>query len=162
MKKTVKITLDINEIVYDIQNKTYLTGKSRSDSLSHERVASMQANDDDENADQILRSIATAASVLRTKLSEYMESDSAAASNSPIVRDSPLSFSLLMPSNYNPATADTIAFAAHDFIVCRAVADWFVITDKPDAEDYGTAAEKNLAVISEALNKRHRPMRASS
>lgn len=57
---TVNITLKIDEIIYDIQNKTYLTGKSRHDGKNHEQVANMQANDDEENANQILRSISSA------------------------------------------------------------------------------------------------------
>ena len=52
--KTISITLDLNEIIYDIQNKTYLTGRSRHGGTNHEQVANMQANGDEESANQIL------------------------------------------------------------------------------------------------------------
>ena len=54
-KKTIAITLYMSELIYDVQNKTYLTGRSRTNGTNHEEVANMQANDDDENANQILR-----------------------------------------------------------------------------------------------------------
>ncbi len=59
-KKTITITLYMSELIYDVQNKTYLTGRSRSTGKNHEEVAHMQANDDDENANQIARSIGNA------------------------------------------------------------------------------------------------------
>ena len=75
MKKSISITLDIAEIIFDIQNKTYLTGRSRSDALSHERVAAMQANDDEENLDQVRRSVSTALAQLKTRVGEYLKVD---------------------------------------------------------------------------------------
>lgn len=45
-KKTITLTLYVSELVYDIQNKTYLTGRSRRTGTNHEEVANMQANDD--------------------------------------------------------------------------------------------------------------------
>ena len=62
-KKTITITEYMSELLYDIQNKTYLTGRSRQTGANHEEVANMQANDDDENANQIIRSIGNAFAV---------------------------------------------------------------------------------------------------
>lgn len=156
---TVYINLDIKEIVYDIQNKTYLTGKSRKDGKNHEQVANMQANDDEENANQILRSIATAFANLKAKLSEYLPLDFTTADNDLPGLDSSLSLALEMPSNYNLSTLDTLAAAAHQYIVSMAVKEWFVITHKTDANDYSVMAEVSLQIITEALNKRRRPQR---
>lgn len=69
------LTLFVSELVYDIQNKTYLTGRSRQTGSNHEEVANMQANDDDENANQILRSIQNAFGTLKTKLAEWLNDD---------------------------------------------------------------------------------------
>lgn len=159
--QTITITLDLGEIIYDIQNKTYLTGKSRLDGTNHAHVANMQANDDDENANQILRSISMAFSNLKTKLSEYLELTATLATNEPLQATSTMNLVLKMPSNYNPATASTIAAAAHQYIVAAAIKDWFTITHKTDAIEYGALADTSLSVISEAVNKRMRPKRAS-
>lgn len=157
--QTINITLDINEIVYDIQNKTFLTGKSRHEGENHEQVANMQANDDEENANQILRSISAAFSNLKTKLGEYLKIPRLDASNELITRDTELTLNLLMPSNYNLSTIDTVASAAHQYIVSMAVNDWFTITDKKDAPEYAALAKTSLAILSEAVSKRSRPVR---
>ena len=157
--QTIHITLDLAEIIYDIQNKTYLTGKSRHDGTNHEQVANMQANDDDECANQILRSISSAFNNLKTKLAEYLVTMTVNGDNSPLTADGSLAFTLSMPSNYNNATVDTIASAAHQYIVSSAVAEWFAITCKSDTTQYTDLADVCLKIISEAINRRKRPVR---
>ena len=80
-KKTIMLTLYVSELVYDIQNKTYLTGRSRRTGANHEEVANMQANDDDENANQILRSIQNTFGTLKTKLTEWLNDDGTTSSD---------------------------------------------------------------------------------
>ncbi len=80
-KKTITLTLFVSELVYDIQNKTYLTGRSRQTGSNHEEVANMQANDDDENANQILRSIQNAFGTLKTKLAEWLNDEGTTSSD---------------------------------------------------------------------------------
>jgi hypothetical protein len=161
-KKSITITLYKSELLYDIQDKTYLTGRSRQTGTNHEEVAHMQVNDDDENALQILRSIKNAVSTLKTKLSEFIDSSSVAADNDlGDGAESTYTISLSMPSNYNEATVETIADQAHDYVVNVSVADWFQITNKTDASDYVTKAEANIENLREALNKRVRPTRTA-
>lgn len=160
-KKTLNITLYYSELMYDVQNKTYLTGKSRETGDNFEAVANMQANDDEENKNQILRSIGNAISALKARLSEYIIDAGDSSSN--ILQDvedaEKLELSLSMPSNYNNATRDTISAAAHQFIVNTAIGDWFAITNKADASDYVAQATANIIEIREAISKRVRPTR---
>jgi hypothetical protein len=157
-KKSVTISLKMSELINDIHNKTYLTGESRKDGTNHETVAHIKSNDDEEDMDQLLRSIKNAYANLKTKLSEFIvDSTTTKADNTAISEDSTLSFALTMPSNYNLSTAETVAEAAHQYIVNNAIADWFSITDKADAEDYVNMATANLTIIIEAINKRVRP-----
>lgn len=160
-KKTLNITLYYSELMYDVQNKTYLTGKSRETGDNFEAVANMQANDDEENKNQILRSIGNAISALKARLSEYIIDAGDSSSNIlQVVEDAEkLELSLSMPSNYNNATRDTISAAAHQFIVNTAIGDWFAITNKADASDYVAQATANIIEIREAISKRVRPTR---
>lgn len=155
----ITIKLDLPEMIYDIQNKTYLTGKSRRDGSNHEQVANMQANDDDENANQILRSIKTAFTRLKMKLSEYLEVVENTVTNELIETTEKMELVLKMPTNYNTSSASTLAEACHEYIVSMAVAEWFAITDKNDSSDYSGRAEESLRTISEAASKRVRPKR---
>lgn len=156
------IKLKISEIVYDVQNKTYLTGRSVCDGSNHAHVAYIQANDDDENAAQILRSITMAFSILRNKLGEYVEDSLNTSSNSILDGKEDLEFSLNLPSNYNVGVTATLGQAAHQFIVATAVADWFAITAKGETADYSVEAANALKVLEEALFKRSRPKRVTA
>lgn len=158
-KKTITITEYMSELLYDIQNKTYLTGRSRQTGANHEEVANMQANDDDENANQIIRSIGNAFANLKTKLSEYLVEEGTTSNNALISGEKNLTLTLQMPGNFNQATNDTISTSIHQYIVNSAIGDWFTITNKNDSSDYVTLAAANLDVIREAINKRVRPTR---
>lgn len=160
-KKTISITLYMSELIYDVQNKTYLTGRSRNTGDNHEQVANMQANEDEENQNQIVRSIRNAYANLKTKLSEYIEDSGSTANNILLSASDNLQINLVMPSNFNPATNNTIGAALHQYIVNSAIGEWFTITNKADAADYLTLAAANLAEIREAINKRVRPTRSN-
>ncbi len=151
------ITIHTSELIYDVENKTYLTGRSRGNGQNHEEVANMQASSDDENRNQILRSFGNALGVLRNKLSEYLSLTATTSSDVLLSESSPISIALSMPSNYNKNTVDAIIAALHMFFVNTAVADWFTITNKADAADYITQSAANLETLREALNKRVRP-----
>lgn len=160
-KKTISITLYMSELIYDVQNKTYLTGRSRNTGDNHEHVANMQANEDEENQNQVVRSIGNAYANLKTKLSEYIEDSGSTANNILLSASDNLQINLVMPSNFNPTTNDTIGAALHQYIVNSAIGEWFTITNKADAADYLTLAAANLAEIREAINKRVRPTRSN-
>ena len=159
MKKPIELKLKMSELIYDIQNKTYLTGRSLSDGNNHSHVANMQANDDDENEAQILRSITSAYSVLRNRLSEYIEAPELTSDNESLATNDSIVLSLEMPSNFNASVSKTIGEAAHQFIVATAIADWFAITAKGETTDYRAIATSALGVLEEALCKRSRPHR---
>lgn len=159
MKKPITLQLSLAELIYDIQNKTYLTGRSLSDGNNHSHVANMQANDDDENEAQILRSITMAYSVLRNRLSEYLETSDSLTTNESLTKEDSLNLDLKMPSNFNASVAKSIGEAAHQFIVATAIADWFSITAKGETSDYAGVAETSLKYLEEALCKRMRPVR---
>ena len=159
MRKNLNLKLSISEIIFDVQNKTYLTGKSLNNGENHTHVANMQANDDDENAAQVLRSVTMAYSVLRNRLSEYLDGGANSSTNESLTADSDINLTLSMPSNFNNSVAETIGEAAHQFIVATAIADWFTITAKGETGDYSAVAEAGLKVLEETLSKRVRPVR---
>lgn len=158
-KKTLTVTLHMSELIYNVLNTTFLTGRSRNNGNNHEEAANMQANEDEENLNQIVRSIGNAFSTLKTKLSEYISSDGTSASNVLIDESANLSLTLLMPANYKQSTSESIASAAHQYLVNIAIGDWFTITNKDDAAYYMALAASNLQEIREAINKRVRPQR---
>ncbi len=164
-KKTINISLYVSELLYDIQNKTYLTGRSRGNGNNHEEVANMQASDDEENGNQILRSVHNSFYTLCSKLSEYILDSQITnddnvldgADETTLETESTLNITLQMPCNYNQATVSAITGGCHQYIVNASIADWFTITNKADATDYVNLSAANLQQVREAVNKRIRP-----
>lgn len=160
-KQIVTITLYLPEIVFDIQNKTYITGRSRSTGNNFEEVANIQVNGDDENQEQILRTITDALATLRTRLSEYIVETqiNLSADNLQLSREDNVVVKLAMPTNYNITTRQQVASGCHRFIVSQSIAEWFTMTDKADAADYAALAAQAITDIREAISKRRRPVR---
>ena len=158
-RKNLAVTLKISELLYEIRNKTWLTGQSRQNGQNFEEVANMQNNEDEEHVNQVLRSIGNAFATLKVRLSEYIESSQTTANDIQITGNTDLTLTLILPSNYNQATADAIAASCHQYLVNTAIAEWFTITNKTDAADYLTLAGANITQIREAVSKRVRPTR---
>lgn len=159
MKKELNITLYMSELIYDVKNKTSLTGHSRYNGGNPEEAANMQVSDDEDNVNQIARSIGTAFSVLKTKLSEYLTEEDTSSDNEQISHEENLTLTLHMPSNFNFSAKDTVTSCIHSYLVNSAIGDWFIITNKADAETYIATANSCIDMLREALNKRVRPVR---
>lgn len=158
-KKSLTVTLYISELLYEVRNKTWLTGQSRQNGQNFEEVANMQNNEDEEHQNQVLRSLGNAFATLKVRTAEYVVSAQTSSNNIQIDADTNLILTLTMPSNYNQATADAVSLACHQYMVNTAIADWFTITNKADAADYLTLAGANITQIREAVSKRVRPVR---
>lgn len=159
MQITIKI--DIKELIYDIQNKTYLTGRSRGDGKNYRQVALMQANNDDENYNQIMRSIGNAFARVQAELSEVLNIATVNANNRLDLDNDEKNLMLAMPSNFNAAATGAISSAIHQYIVNYSTAEWFMITNKSDTDDYASQAQASLDLLRESLCKRSRPRRAT-
>jgi len=158
-RKSLAITLKISELLYEVRNKTWLTGQSRQNGQNFEEVANMQNNEDEEHVNQILRSFGNAFNQLKVRLSEYINAADTTANDIQITSNTDLTVTLSLPSNYNQATATAIATAMHQYLINTAIAEWFQITNKTDSADYLTLAAANITQIREAVSKRSRPTR---
>ena len=162
-KKTVTVTLESKEIKFDVMNKSHLTGQARNaGGQDYRSTAYMQASEDDEHAYQILRSISNAFSHLKVELGEYLHEDGSTPNNrinKTVEEGGKLQLSFLLPSNFNNSACDSLGGMLHEYIVDRTLSEWFVITDKADAQDYANLANDALDRAKQALYKRERPTR---
>lgn len=158
-KKKVTATIDIKELLYDIMNETYLRGRTIQNGENHKEVASMYASEDDENLDKLLRSIKKAFAEVKTELAEYLDEDGTTTDNSRYDGESDLELNLTMPSNFNEAATTGVGEAIHDYLKNTAIAEWYMVTNKADAEQYVALAQKSLVSIQQAVSKRSRPKR---
>ena len=163
-KRILMVTLEVRELLYDIQNKSYLTASSKEmdSSKGYASTSQMQASDDEETTYQLSRSLMNAIGMLKGMLSEYLadgENCTDNLLNTDIEGKGQLTLSLLMPNNYNSTTASSVGNSIHSYLVNMALGEWFAITNKEDASIYSTQATVALASIKQALNQRIRPSR---
>lgn len=155
----MKATIKISWLLFDIMNETFLRGRTIQNKENHKEVASMFASEDEENREKILRSIKKGFAEVKTELAEYLNEDGTTTDNSHYDGTTDLVLNLTMPSNFNEAATAGVGEAIHDYLKNTAVADWYLVTNKGDASDYLTLAQKSLVSIQQAVSKRSRPKR---
>ncbi len=160
-KKSISIKLFLSEIIYDVQDAAYLTGRSRQTGANHEEVAHIQAGDDDEERNKLLRSIGNAIGILKSRMSEYLGLNISAFTDALQTGEGVIEIILSMPMNFDDAAISAITGEMHQYIVNTTIAEWLTITDKNDAKEYFDFATLNLANIRDSLHKRTRPVRSS-
>ncbi|MDE5869166.1 MAG: hypothetical protein K2H18_02945, partial [Muribaculaceae bacterium] len=134
-------------------------GRTIQNDSNYKEVASMFASLDEENQDKVMRSIKRAFNEVKTEAGEYLDESGLTADNELIDEDQDLVFNLTMPTNFNEAATVGIAEATHAYIVNSAIADWYMVTNKGDAAEYVSLAQKSMEMIRKSLSKRSRPMR---
>ncbi len=182
-KQTLSFTLFINELLYDILLKAYALGEMASTDDQAEQTAKIQELAD-ENENIILRSIGKSYANLLSHLSEYLAEEGYTADNVLYAKtrekilngvysyggkmitteegeteNNDINISLRVPLNFNKAAKNDIAQSAHAYIVDNALAEWFSIAAKTEAETYASLASADLMRLVTALNKRIRPAR---
>lgn len=160
MANTLTITLYMSELLYDFRNKAYLTGLSRkADGKNAEFTSNMQASEDEADNNQVLRSIQNAYGRLLVELSEGFFDVTEKTSKNELMTADNITLVLAVPSNYNFGVRDSLTSAIHDYLINKALMDWFMITNKDDAKDYADLATVSLQNIHNAFNRRVRPKR---
>ena len=158
-KKSVTVTIFIDWLLYDIMNETFLRGRTLQNKENHKEVASMFASEDEENREKILRSIKRAFAEVQTELGEYLNEDGTETDNSHYDGSNDLVLNLTMPSNFNEAATKGVGEAVHAYLANTAIADWYTVTNKPDADQYSLIASRNMEMIRQTVSKRKRPVR---
>ena len=163
-KKTITVNLEVKELMFDLMNKAYLTGRAREfeQAKGYEAASNMQASDDNEDSYQLRRSLANSFSSLKSLLGEYLderETTTRNLINDEIDNDGTLSLGFKMPSNYNLSSVDALGQNIHAYLVSTSLSEWFTITNKADAADYLQKSAADLEIVRRAMYKRSRPER---
>ena len=158
-KLSVTATIKMPWLLYDIMNETFLRGRTLQNKENYKEIASMFASEDEENREKILRSIKRGFAEVQTELGEYLDEDGTSTDNSHLDDDKDLVLNLLMPSNFNKAATTGVGEAVHAYLSSIAIADWYTVTNKADADQYYAFANKYMEMIRQTVSKRSRPTR---
>ena len=180
--KSLSITLYLSEILYDIRNKAFLTGRSRETADNQAQISWSQLSGDKPEMGQIMRSVESALAVVQTKLAPYLEEITRerilrkhhppcmphpeepielSAEDDVLMpsEENAITLKLLMPDNYNQAFVPVLSSSIHNFIVAAVLGEWFVISHPNEAKAYLQWAEGESANIKACLEKRIKPIR---
>lgn len=157
--KTITITLKKEELLYDIENTTYLVGNSRSTGDNFEQVSNIQNSGEGEDRNFILRSIEKAFNEAKRNLSRYIDESMVASDNTLMDETGDFVLTLNVVDMFNEASTDTLKSSAHEFVIASALMDWFANV-KPDEMVVYQArkAEANTSMLS-ALYRKKAPVR---
>lgn len=157
--KTIEITLKKDEILYDIENTSYLVGNSRSTGDNFEQVSNMQNSGEGEDRNFTLRSIEKAFSEVKRNLSRYINEEKTSASNVLMDDEGDLTLALNVIDLFNEASTETLKSAAHEYIISSSLMDWYANV-KPDEMPIYQARrnEANLSML-DALYRKKAPAR---
>lgn len=148
-------------LLYDIANETFLRGRALANRDNYKEVAAMYATAEDEgHREKILRTVKKAFTEIRKELSEYLEEERKTANSSGYGNTPDLVLNLPMPSNFNEAATDGIGEAVHDYMKNLAIAEWYLVTNRDEADMYMQLVNKAMLSLQHAVSRRERPHRA--
>ncbi len=153
--KTITITLKKEEILYDVENTTYLIGNSRSTGDNFEQVSNIQNSGEGEDRNFILRSVENAFDEVKRNLSRYIDETKVAANNELMVETGDFVLSLNVVDMFNEASTDSLKSAAHGYIVSSALMDWFANVKPDEMVIYqNRKSEANISMLSSLYRKK--------
>lgn len=157
--KTITITLAKDELLYDIENTSYLVGNSRSTGDNFEQVSNIQNSGEGEDRNFILRSVENAFNEVKRNLSRYVDESKITTNNDLMEATGDFILTLKVVDMFNEASTDTLKSAAHEFIVSSALMDWFSNVKPDEMVIYqNRKIEANRSMLS-ALYRKKAPSR---
>ena len=157
--KTITITLKKSELLYDIDNTSYIVGNSRSNGTNFEQVSNIQNSGEEEDRNFILRSLDTAYGEVKRNLSRYIDETMATANNDLMLETGDFVIALSVVDVFNEASTESLKSAAHEYIVASALSDWFSNV-KPDEVAIYQNRKQNAAIsLLSSLYRKKAPLR---
>lgn len=157
--KTVKITLKKSELLYDIENTSYLVGNSRSTESNFEQVSNMQNSGEGEDRNFILRSLETAFAEIKRNLSRYIDETMNATDNTLMDATGDFVISLSVVDVFNEAATESLKAASHEYIISSALTDWFANVKPDEMAVYQNRKQEAAVNVLASLYRKKAPTR---
>lgn len=159
--RKIRITLSWKELLNEVHNTTYFTGRSRFTGDNPEQVANMQSDEDEECL--IRRYLYNGSVRVRTRISAILEQPLLVVDETdtlPSMSDSAtVSYTLQLAENFDMNQTPAITSAIHQVMVSYAIGEWFLVSNPGEAAVYFDKANAALADLRTAINKRIQPLR---
>lgn len=168
-EKSLRVTIKMSWLLYDIANETFLRGRALASRDNHRAVEGMYATPDDGRREKVLRSIKRGVADLEVAAAEYLSAyseegrgtgdETIEADNGGMSAEGSLVFEFRMPGNYADGATAELCEGMHEYLKDLAISDWYGVTNPADSERYMVLASSALQGVVAALGSRLRPMR---
>lgn len=160
--KDIAITLKKEEILYDIENTTYLVGNSRSTGANFEQVSNIQNSGENEDRNFILRSIDTAFGEVKRNLSRYIDESKLTDNNDLMSAEGNLVLNLKVVDQFNEASTESLKSSVHEYIVSSSLEDWFANVKPDEMPVYQNRKVEAATSMLAALYRKKAPVRPTT
>lgn len=158
----ITITLHHSDLLYDIENTTFLVGLNRSTGDNFEQVSNIQNTGEGGDRDMMMRSIGDAFSEVKRNVNRFIDDSVTNSSANTLLTKGTFSVVLTMPGVFNQASVDSITSAMHDYIVAHALIDWFSAVLPTEVPLYAQKkADANTDLLS-AIYRKTSPSRPTA
>lgn len=157
--KTIVITLKKAEILYDIENTSFIVGNSRSTGTNFEQVSNIQNSGEGEDRNFILRSIETAFGEVKRNLSRFIDETKLADDNTLMEETGDLIISLDVVDVFNEASTESLKSSIHEYIVSSSLLDWFASVKPDEMPIYDNRKNEAAVNMLSALYRKKAPSR---
>lgn len=162
-KKRVTLTFDRKQLLYDIGNYSYVEGDLMQADDPHQRH---QAQDvvQDGNVDRVTRVLNLAFAECVDLLYPYSKAEMrcGAVLNDELIESYKYVAVLSVPQSFSATSAMLLETLMHEYMVCKAMADWMSITNPQSSEKWERKIEDLKEKMTECVNARsgrvRRPM----
>lgn len=151
----ITITLKKPEIDYDIAMSTHIVMNRELAAGASQEQGFNYANTQDETGEvnMITRYVEKAISELAGGMSSYLEDYTFESTNDLTAFDAAI-FHLNMPANFDKTLTSPLRAAMHDYVVNRAIYDWFMKAKPDEAALYERLYDEAYSRVKSLLNRR--------
>ena len=154
MAKRITITLYMSELLYDIRNKTFLSARINKTDDNYRQASHLQADEDEENNNEVLRSIGSAWGKLKLFLSAYINEEQSTGND--ILRDETKDIVVIldMPDRFQESAVESMSTAMHRFIVGTVLWKWYRLLGPEIATTWKDEMDEVKSDLTLALSRR--------
>lgn len=142
------------QLLYDIKNYAYIEGSVMDTDSNHNRHM-VQDVGEDGNVDRVTRVLNLTVAKCRELLYPYIKKELFRTSLNDNLREPKVyGIVLSVPTDFSQTTLNLLENLIHEYLVCKAVADWLTITNTAKAQVWEAKAEEAEGEIRINLHNR--------
>lgn len=157
--KKVELTFKRDQLLYDIQNYSYVESHVMPSDAEHSRHMVADIGESG-NVDRVTRVLDLAISTCREMLYPFAQQELIHTTFDDNLQETDCyTLELSLPSTFSETTITLLEQLIHEYLVCRAVGDWMSITNPQKAEIWFAKAAEVESEIRVTLHSRKKRVR---